>query len=62
MTSSDATVQSIFSSATDYDVSLAIFHNSHGLPTPVNGDRKYAEGNQDKYRRRDAAKRINIWR
>ena len=62
MPSSNDTEQLIFSSATDYDVSLAIFHNSHGLPTPVNGDRKYAEANQDKYRRRDAAKRINIWR
>ena len=54
--------QVIFSSAIDYEVSLAVFHASHGLPTPASGDKKHSEGDHAKERRRDAARRTNIWK
>lgn len=51
----------VLSSASTYEVSLAVFHNSHGLSTPTSADRVTIGPEGTKLHRRRVADRINIW-
>lgn len=52
----------VLSSASTYEVSLAVFHDSHGSSTPISGDRVTLGPEGTKLHRKKVSERITIWK